>query len=179
MSSADTARLATSFKAKRTLVKTSLLALAAAFEMVSRNSPDMKAELAEWDSGRVFTVGVLPDGPSITMRKESDGLHYLGTGQHDADLKMLFKNVDSALMALIGMIGAHTAFAEHRAIIHGSLYEAMQINRAMVIVQKFLLPGPVLKRITKRPPVMSAHDYVIKARVMTGLAAVMLKNARK
>lgn len=179
MSSAETARLTGRFKAKRTVVRTSLLALAAAFEMVSRQSPEMKAELAEWDSGRVFTVGVLPEGPFITMRKESDGLHYLGTGPQDADLRMLFKNVDSALMALTGMIGAHTAFAEHRAIIHGSLYEAMQINRAMAIVQKFLMPGPVLKRITKRPPAMSAKDYVIKARVMAGLTPAMLTKARK
>jgi len=179
MSTAESARLTGSFKAKQTLVKTSLLALASTFEIVSKKSPEMRAEIAEWESGLVFSVGVLPDGPAITMRKETDGLHYLGKGHQAPKLKLLFKNTDSALMALIGMIGAHTAFAQHRAIVHGSLFEAMQVNRSMAIVQKYLMPGLILKRITKRPPPMSGRDYLIKAQVMTGLGLAMTKNARK
>ncbi len=179
MNTAQSGRLTTGFKAKQTVVKTSLLALAATFEIVSANSPEMKAEIAEWESGLVFSLGVLPDGPAITMRKETDGLHYLGKGHQDPKLKLLFKNIDSALMALTGLIGAHTAFAQHRAIIHGSLYEAMQVNRCMALVQKYLMPGPVLKRITKRPPAMSAQDYVVKARVMATLGPALLMKAGK
>ncbi len=179
MSIAESARLTGSFKAKQTLVKTSLLALASTFEIVSRKSPAMRAEISDWESGLVFSVGVLPDGPAITMRKETDGLHYLGKGHLDPKLKLLFKSTDSALMARLGLIGSHTAFAQHRAIVHGSLYEAMQVNRAMAIVQKYLMPGLILKRITKRPPPMSGRDYLIKAQVMSGLAPVMIKNALK
>ena len=172
-------KLSAGYKAKELVVRTSLLALGLAFEFVSKHNREMKDELEDWDEGRILCLGVLPDGPSIAVRKEMDRLVYLGSGDHGARLKILFKNVDAALIMLTGQIGAHTGFAEHRAIVHGSINEAMQANRAMALVTKFLFPGIILNRIVKRKPKMSGADYLLYARINAVLVPLLLMNWSK
>lgn len=172
-------KLSTTAKVKKMLVQTSLLMLGVAFELVSRHCQDMQDELGDWDAGRVLALGVLPDGPVIAMRKDLDHLVYLGKGDHGAKIKIMFKNVDAALVMLTGQVGAHTGFAEHRAIVHGSIYEAMQANRAMALVTKFLFPGLWLKYITKRPPKMTLADYKTYLVVTALLVPSLVMNAAK
>ncbi|HUT56056.1 MAG TPA: hypothetical protein VM658_21880 [bacterium] len=167
------------FKAKKMVVQTSLLLLGVAFELVSKHCKDMQDELSGWDAGRVLALGVLPDGPFIAVRKELDHLVYLGKGDHGARIKILFKNIDAALVMLTGQVGAHTGFAEHRAIVHGSINEAMQANRAMALVTKFLFPGIWLKYITKRPPKMSLSDYKTYFLVTALIGPTLALNATK
>lgn len=177
--SGPTPKVSAVFKLKETVVKTSLLALGVTFELVSNHSPELQEELRDWDEGRILALGVLPDGPYIAVRKEAGALKYLGKGHHNAQLKILFKNMDAAFMMLSGQIGSHTGFAEHRAIVHGSLYQAMEANRAMAIVTKFLFPGIMLKGIVRRMPKMTAGDLVLKARVMATLTPALLMNMTK
>ncbi len=172
-------KLSLGFRVKRSVVNTSLLALATAFEIVSRHSPELKAELADWDEGRVFSLGILPDGPAIALKKEGGVIHYLGKGHQDSKLKVLFKNVDSALLPFTGQMGSHTAFAQHRAILHGNVGEAMQVSRAMNMVQKFLMPGFILNKTFKNPPRFTASDLMLKARVMGTLLIGLIGNAMK
>jgi len=164
---------------KKSVVSTSLLALATAFEMVSKSDPELKKEIADWEDGRTFSMGVLPEGPAITLKKEGDRVVYMGKGIKNPKLTIYFKNVDAALLPLAGMMGAHTAFIQHRAILHGNIAEAMQTNRALAIVQNYLLPGIILKGITKRPPKMNASQLMLKAKVMALLGAGLAKNMIK
>jgi hypothetical protein len=174
-----TGKVSGAYKVKKMVVQTSLLLLGVAFELVSKHCKDMQDELAEWDAGRVLALGVLPDGPFIAVRKELNQLKYLGKGEHGAKIKIMFKNMDAALVMLTGQVGAHTGFAEHRAIVHGSINEAMQANRAMAIVTKFLFPGIWLKYITKRPPKMSLADYKTYFLVTAMLGLALALNATK
>lgn len=171
--------LSTAYKLKKSVVSTSLLALATAFEIVSKYSPELKAELADWEDGRVFSLGVLPDGPAITLKKMGDKIRYIGKGVKDPHLAIYFKNLDSALLPLTGQMGAHTAFAQHRAILHGNVADAMQINRAMAIVQNYLMPGIILKKICKRAPKLTGKQLLLKARVMATLGLGLAVNAGK
>ena len=164
---------------KRVTVATSLLALGVAFEMLSKLSAGLKAEIADWEDGRVFSLGVLPEGPAISVRKEGGRLRYLGKGHRDSTLKILFKNVDCAFFPLTGQMGADTAFVQHRAILHGNVHEAMQLARAMSIVQTYLLPGFILKRTFKRPPKLTPAQYLLKARVLATLGFALALNVGK
>jgi hypothetical protein len=171
----------TAYKIKRSVVSASLLALATAFEIVSRHSPELKAEISGWEDSRLFSIGVwpMPEGPAITMKKEADGITYLGKGYKDPKLIVLFKNLDSAILPFTGQMGSHTAFAQHRAILHGNVGEGMQVSRAMVIVQKFLMPGLIFKKIFKNPPGLSFSELLLKARVMGTLAIGLIGNMSK
>lgn len=168
-----------SYQVKKTVVETSLQALAAAFEIVSQSAPEMKAELADWEDGRVFSLGVLPNGPAVSLQKKGSEIRYLGKGYHNPQLKILFKNLDSAILPFTGQIGSHIAFVQRRAILHGNVGEAMQISRAMAIVQSYLMPGLVFSKIFKRPPKLTPAQLFLKARVMVTLGLGIIKNMGK
>jgi len=167
------------YKAKKAVVRAVLSALGAGFEVVSKRNAELKAEIADWEDGRVISVGVLPDGPAIALKKEGDRIRYLGKGDHNPTLKVLFKNVDAAFLPLAFQMGAHTAFAQHRAILHGNVAKAMQTTRAMAIVQTYITPGFILRKITKRPPRLTAAQCLFKARVLATLPIALAVNMRK
>ena len=164
------------YKANRALVATSLRALGATFELVSKYSPEMQSELNGWDEGRVISMGVLPDGPAMSIQKTAGKIRFLGMGLRDPTVAMLFKNMDSAVMTFTGQIGAHTASIQRRVVVHGNITAAMQAMRAMSIVQKFLLPTLLLNQTSKNPVQLSARELLIKARVMAGLAPLLLRS---
>ncbi len=171
--------LSMSFRVKRAVVDISLLALGVVFEIVSRHSAELKAEIADWEDGRVFSLGVLPEGPAISLKKERDRIRYLGKGFKNPGLKILFKNLDCALLPFTGQMGSHTAFAQHRAIVHGNVGKGMQVSRAMNIVQTYLMPGFILKKNFKKPPRLTPGQLLLKGWVMAYLVIAILLNIRK
>jgi hypothetical protein len=168
---------ALSHGAKRALVDTALRALGATFELVSERSPELQAEIAGWEAGRVLGLGVLPGGPAISLRKEAGqpgAIRYLGTGLGDPTISILFKNLDAAVLTFTGQIGTHTASIEHRVIVHGNIGHAMQAVRAMNTVQRYLMPALLLNQTAKRPVRLSAAELQVKAQVLAGLVPRMV-----
>ncbi len=158
---------------KRTTSHISLLALGITFELTSRYVPEMQQEIADWEEGRRVTIGVLPNGPYMTIQKNGDRIDYLGIGKHEPHLSILFKNLDSAVMIFTGMLGAPAAVAENRVCIHGDNAKAMEVTRAMAIVQTYLFPGLILNKTFKRPPKLTSSQLATKAKIM-GLLTPML-----
>jgi hypothetical protein len=170
-------RLSMSFRAKRALVRTSLLALGAAFETVSKRSAELKAEIEDLEDGYVFSIGVLPDGPAISLKKEGNRIRYLGRGYRDPNVKILFKNMDAAVRVCVGIIGTHTAAAQHLTLVHGNIGEAVKASRAMSMVQTYLYPRFILTRTRKRRPKLTPAQLLLKVWVMATLAFAMLASA--
>ena len=168
-----------SYRAKRAVVRTSLLALGAAFETVSKYSTELKAAIADWEDDYVFSIGVLPEGPAISLTKQPDRIRYLGKGYKNTNLRILFKNIDAAFLGSTGRMGSHTATAQHRSIVHGNLAETLRISRAMNIVQAYVYPGFMLKKTMKRPPTLAPAQLVLKAYVVATLPIGMLLKARR
>jgi hypothetical protein len=175
----ESGSLSLAYHAKRMTCATSLLTLGVSFELASKHSNAMKAEIAGWNEGRTVSIGILPDGPYMNMIKEGGILRYTGKGAKPADLKIFFKNVDLGFLILIGMISATRAFTEHRAIVHGSVDQAMEINRAMAIVQKYLFPEFMLKKGMKRPPTYTKNDLLVRLRLNAMLGLLLALNAGK
>lgn len=160
-------------KAKYMLCHVSLLALGVTFELVSKYVLEMQEELADWESGRRVCIGVLPGGPSITIEKEGTRINYLGMGPRDPHVSIFFKNLDAGVLIFTGQLGAPAAVAENRVCVHGENGKAMQVTRAMAIVQTYLFPGLILKKTFKRPPKLSSEQLANKAKIM-GLLTPML-----
>lgn len=156
-----------------------MLALGTAFEIVSKSDRGLQAEIAQWEEGRVFSLAVLPDGPLILLKNESGRIRYLGSRPHDSQPKILFKNMDCALMPLTGMMSADMAFVQHRAILEGNVGEGMEVSRAIAIVQSYLLPGLILKRVCKRVPRFTPGQMLLKIWVLATLLPRMAANLRK
>jgi len=167
------------YKLKKLVAGTSLLALGTAFEIVSKCERNLRSELDDWEEGRTFSLGVIPDGPAMVLKKENGRIRYLGSCSDDADPKILFKNIDCALLPLTGMMSSDTAFVQHRAILHGRVGAAMEISRAMAIVQSYLLPGFMFGWLYKRPPQFTLAQYLLKAWVLVALLPCMAINLTK
>jgi hypothetical protein len=166
-------------KSKYALVDTTLTVIGAAFEVVSKMSPELQAEIADWNDGRKCGVGVLPSGPFITLQKQKDQIVYLGKGKQEADVTFLFKNLDSAVMLFTAQTSAHQAAAECRILIDGVNSYAMELNRALSIVETYLFPGIVLNMIFKRPPRLTAKQQITKGRILAALMPNLVRQIVK
>ncbi|HPI91813.1 MAG TPA: hypothetical protein PLT09_02435 [Deltaproteobacteria bacterium] len=147
-----------------------------AFEAVSSRVPEIKGELAQWEDGRRFAVGVLPDGPFITLEKRGDMVYYLGKGLHEPEISMLFKNLDAAIPVFVGIHGSFKAFAENRVLVKGNLAHTMEVNRIVNIVNAYLFPALVHHRVLKRPPRFTLAQTFTKARVYGGLIPAVIRH---
>ena len=162
------------YPTKESIAGVGLLALGVSFEWLSGASSEMQKEISNWRDGLVFSIGVLPDGPAVTLEKKRGRIVYLGRGFHDPELGIYFKNMDSGLLVFLGLMGAHTAAVQRRTIIHGNVVEAVRVVRAMNVVQKYLFPGFVVNRTFKRAPEFGFTDYIIKGMTYAGLLPNML-----
>jgi len=152
-----------------------LSVLAAAFEVTAARIPELREEIARWDDGRTFALGILPNGPGITLIKEEDRVRYLGKGLRSPRVSFLFKNLDAALPVFSGLTGSHHALAECRILVNGSISDAMELNRALIVVQTYLFPGFMLKRILKRPPKLGFRQMIRKGRVYGALLPALFR----
>jgi hypothetical protein len=150
------------YRIKKAVVSIALLALGVVFERVSKHSAELKEELKDWKKGIVISLGVLPKGPAISLKEDNGMIRYLGRGYQKPDVKILFKNVDSAFLPFTAQMGSHTAFVQHRALLHGSVVDGIRANRAMGIVQTYLLPGIVFGKIFKQKPRLSLGEILYK-----------------
>ncbi|MFC1849141.1 hypothetical protein ACFL27_02930 [candidate division CSSED10-310 bacterium] len=164
---------------KKMTARISLLALGVTFELTSKYVPEMHAEISDWENGRRVGIGVLPQGPNVTVIKKGNRFRYLGMALKDPHISVLFKNMDSAMLIFTGLIGAHQAVAENRVCVHGENYQAMQVTRAMAIVQTYLFPDFLLRKTFKRPPVLSARQVATKAKIMGLLLPKLIFSALK
>ena len=164
---------------KYELIDLMLTFIGVAFEEVSRRAPDLKREIASWNQGRRFALGVLPKGPFITLQKVDDRIQYLGKKKDDPHMSFLFKNLDSALLVLTAQMSAHQALAESRILLDGQVSYGMELNRALAIVETYLFPQFILNKIFKRPPTLNLYQLAIKGIIYVTMGPALIKNGLK
>jgi hypothetical protein len=158
------------YRLKALTVRIGLLALAVAFELASVLSRRVRQELSYWPDGLTFAMGVLPNGPTISIKKiPGNRVQYLGRGLHSPDVSILFKNLDCAMMVFLGLIGTPQAAAERRFVVHGNIADSTRVARTLAIVQAFLFPEFVVRATYRRPPKMGLGDLSIKMAICLAL----------
>ena len=163
-------------KAKFMLVDTMMLFLGSAFEVASKYVPELKQEMADWNDGRRFALGVLPDGPSITLEKRGDLVKFLGFGVQAPHVAFYFKNLDAAVPVFVGLNSTHNGFAQGKIMIHGNLSYAMEVNRALPLVLAYLFPIIAFKHLFKAPPKLGILGLINKGKVYMTLVPQAVMN---
>jgi hypothetical protein len=166
-------------KSKYELIDVTLTVIGVAFEEVSRRAPDLKREIITWNDGRRCALGVLPNGPFITLEKREDRIYYLGKRSVDPHVTFLFKNLDSALLVLTAQMSAHQALAESRILLDGQVSYGMELNRALAIVETYLFPQFILNKIFKRPPTLNIYQLAAKGFIYGAMGPALVKNGLK
>ena len=108
------------------------------------NDIRIKQELDGWNQNKVICLQVL-HGPSITI--EYTYLHGLKKSKKSADMIITFKSINSALLVFTGMMSVKQAFLEHRFSLNGDIYESMRFVRCVDLVETYLFPRFMTKRI--------------------------------
>jgi len=111
----------------------------------------VRFEVSSWPDPYTVSFLIAPWGPRVSWRRKSSTLTCLGSVKVDSDLLVTFKSVDVALPALLGAKGILDAFAEHRLTVRGDLKVGMSLIRCLHIVEGYLFPDFVTRRILPRP----------------------------
>lgn len=113
----------------------------------------VQAEVRDWEEGVCIALRAGPSGPAMAVVKRGGRLRFLGTRQvAAADLTITFKHIDALLPVLVGMTSVSRAFAERRMTIRGDITFAMSVVRVMVLVEAYLFPNLITRRIMQRVP---------------------------
>lgn len=113
----------------------------------------VQAEVRDWAEGVRIAMRVEPAGPAMALEKRGGRLRFLGAHAVDgADLIINFKHADAALPVLLGMSSVAQGWAERRMTMKGDLAFAMSVVRVMLLVEAYLFPGLITRRIMQRVP---------------------------
>lgn len=165
-------------KVKYAMLDIATVFLGAAFEVVSRQVPELKRELADWEDGRRFALGILPKGPFVTLEKQGSEVTYLGKGLKSPDVSFFFKSMDAGLPIFLGLKSTHAAVAECKVLIQGNNAYAMEVNRAIGIVLAYLFPVTVFKHLFKDPPRLEFSQLINKAKVYGALMPAFIRDLK-
>jgi len=126
----------------------------------ARIDPRVRGEVRAWPEGTVVSLRIAPFGPQVSWRRTAETLEYLGGAEVEPTLLVTFKSVDDAIPLLLGMQGVLGAFAEHRATVAGDLALAMSLVRCLHIVEGYLFPDVMTRRILPRRAVRAESHLV-------------------
>ncbi len=141
-------------RAKRVLAGVVFWVMGRGLVVCARVDRRVRAEAVSWPEGTAITLAVAPGSPRVTVHKSNGVLHALGSRTDvESTLLVTFKSVDGAVPVLLGMKSVLQSFAEHRATVHGDLGTAMSLVRCLHIVEGYLFPDIMTRRILPRPAV--------------------------
>ncbi len=148
---------------KKFVVASAFLALGSAMETAAILDKDVRNEVKTWKDPMVVMFEVLPNGPYMVLEKRNGRLRYLGMNKMPADLAISFKTLEGAFLVMSAQIGTPQSYAEHRATLKGDVSAAMSLIRCLNIVQGYLFPKIISKRVLKRVPPMNLTKHAIRA----------------
>lgn len=104
----------------------------------------MKEELDGWRENKTLCIQIM-NGPSITMTYTyRQGLQKT---HQTPDITIVFKSVHTAFLVFTGMMSVKQAYLEHRFSLKGDIYESMRFVRCVDLVETYLFPRFMTKRI--------------------------------
>lgn len=134
-------------RGKKALAKVVYVVLGRGLVASARLDERVRDEVRSWPEGSVVTLRIAPFGPQVSWQAADGQLRYLGGTEVRADLLVSFKSVEDAVPLLIGMKPVLGSFAEHRATVRGDLALAMSLVRCLHIVEGYLFPDFMTRRI--------------------------------
>ncbi|MBP3708000.1 MAG: hypothetical protein J6J36_05285 [Clostridia bacterium] len=138
-------------KVKSVISKIVLFFLYKGFKLTYRKDLSVKSEIEPWKEGFTFGINTGIQGVNLIIKKENGKLIRLKE-ENKLDLEIVFKSIDVAFLMFTGRLGVSKAYAEHRFILKGEIGKAMSLVRCIDIVEAYLFPKIISKRILKEVP---------------------------
>lgn len=157
-------------KFKNTIAKTIFRFLGRGFQCAALYDDNIRNEIKNIEELTVVMLKVEPLGPQMLMQKRGSKMLYIGSKETKrVDIAICFKNIDAALMVLTGQIGIDRAYAEHRFTLKGDIFSTMPLVRALYIVEAYLFPSFIAKKILKSIPKRTTNRLKIYSGLLFGI----------
>lgn len=154
---------------KRGLVKAIFWFLGRGFQAAAAFDTYVQAEVEHWRDGMTITFEVGPTGIAMSVGRREGRLVFLGLKKEpEAEIVITFKNIEAALLVLTGQVGIAEAFAGHRFVMRGDLALGMSLVRCLNIVEAYLFPSFITKKILKQQPARSSNSLVVYLGTLVG-----------
>ncbi len=155
-------------KLKLAVVTAGFFALARAMESMSHFEESVQRDILDWEEGYTFSLNVMPNGPSILLRKENSFLKLVGFNKKEkADLIIEIKNLDTAFKMISTQLGAHHVHAQHKIGVVGNIADSMKVTRIMFLAESYLFPRIISKRILKKSPYLGLRKQMNRLHIYT------------
>jgi len=152
---------------KKTITGIGFFALKQAMVSVCHFNTEAKEELKYYKEGYTIQLKVLPDGPKIAFEKQGDSLRTTSANKENYDLVVIFKTEDIAFRIMTTLSNVPKAFTQNRLMVYGNVADSMVLIRVINIVQSYLFPPILSKRVLKRVPKFNLGAHIGRIRVYT------------
>ena len=140
------------------------------FQAAAALDDNVKSEVSKWDRKSKILFKVESFGPCLVMGFEGDKFKSMGLKECDSNFTIYFKNIEAAILVLTGSMGIDKAYAQHRVGMKGDIIAlGMPLVRCLYIVEAYLFPDFIGKRIFKRMPVRQRTKFRIYSKVIFGI----------
>lgn len=147
---------------KKSTAKLILWFLGRGLQSCSVLDDNVKKEIQCFEEKTSILLKIEPSGPCMLLSKENSKLKFVGLKEvHDADLAIYFKNIEGAIAVLTGKISIAQSYAEHRFVMKGNVASGMCLVRCLCILESYLFPKFIVKKILKPVPVKNTSSFRI------------------
>ena len=153
---------------KKLIAKIVLFFLYRGFKVVYKIDDKVKNEIDNWYDGYGIKIITCENGPSLYIKRENGKLVRIKNKEENAEIEIIFKNFNSAFLLLTGRMGISKAYAEHRFLLKGNIMDAMSFVRCTDIVESYLFPKIITKRILKEVTKRKVNIFIVYIRVIIG-----------
>ncbi len=123
----------------------------------SKIEKGIQKELEFYEDGFIIELKIFNSNRKVAVEKVGNKFIYLGSKyKKTPDLSIVFKSYESALLMVLGQIGVHEGYAQHRFIVKGDLIDSMPFIRILYYVEAYLFPKFISKKILKEMPELSS-----------------------
>jgi len=156
---------------KQTINRIVMFVLGRALQSLSHNDPLIQRDVANWPDNFTLMLVVRPDGGSMAVSRTKNGqLIYRGSNlpEDKADVVIYLKNIESAFAMFTGQLGIDVAYAQHAMCARGDLSNTVSVVRVLNIVEAYLFPSIISKRLMKAlPPIPFLRKQSLRLKAYT------------
>jgi hypothetical protein len=151
---------------KRMITSIGLLALKRGAISISHFNKEVRQELKAWPDGFRIKIAVKNDSIGIAWKKSNSSLKSSSL-KGDFDLEVYFKNLSIAFKVITSLSNVPEAFTQNRVQAYGHVPDSMILVRILNVVQSYLFPPIISKRVLKRVPQFGWKQHLGRIRVYT------------
>lgn len=147
-----------------------LAVLYRAIRVLARADSRVREELCRMPQGRTVRMSVSPDekAPSLTFSVSGGTIHRCARSVRP-DIHIVFKNETMAFRVFTGRMGIAGAYAAHAFTLRGNINETMGVVRVVDLVEGYLFPKFMTRRILKEIPEKQIPTLAVYLRLIPGV----------